>query len=61
VITAETADTLTYEQLNWLRHNTGWLGRAALDQEMIGRAIRGDRDARARCAAAWNVRHGGAP
>ena len=56
-----TAETICYEQLNWLRHNTGWLGRAALDQEMIGRAIRGDRDARALCAEAWNARNGAKP
>jgi hypothetical protein len=53
-----TALTICYEQLNWLRHNTGWLGRAAMDQELIARAIRGDRVARAICADAWNARRG---
>lgn len=56
-----TADTITDEQLRWLRENTGWLGRAADDQAMIGRARRGDREARERCADAWNARTGAKP
>ena len=51
-----TEHTLTDGQLRWLRDNTGWIGRAADDQELIGRARRGDRQARVVCAAAINAR-----
>lgn len=51
-----TVETLTFDQLWELRHNTGWLGRAAEDQAMIGRALRGDVEAAQLCVDAINAR-----
>lgn len=52
-----TAETITVDQLKWMRDNTGWIGPACEHaHRMIHAAIHGDPNARATCAAWLNQR-----
>lgn len=50
-------ETVTDDQLRWLRDNTGWVGEAReKEHRIIGNALRGDPVARGLCAGILNER-----
>ena len=66
-----TGESITDEQIRWLRGKTGWKGRAANDQHTIALALstpkwmnydaRKREEARAKCAEMFNARNEGIP
>ena len=66
-----TAETITDDQIRWLRERTGWKGRAADDQHTIALALSTPKwmnydahkreQARAKCAEMLNARDEGIP
>ena len=70
-MTRVTGETITDDQIRWLRERTGWKGRAADDQHTIALALSTPKwmnynahkrdQARVKCAKMFNARRGSIP